>query len=105
MPAFSDVAAHVRMGINLETPDGLQNLLTDVVSDNYFAFMGVRPELGRLPSENELRYTDSPVIILGHAAWKSIFAGDPSPPAKLYRCYSWLSIWIEKVWIQTESCT
>ncbi|MGA9062834.1 MAG: ABC transporter permease [Terracidiphilus sp.] len=78
VPAFSDVAAHVRMGVNLETPDGLQNLLTDVVSDNYFAFMGVRPELGRLPSENELRHTDSPVIILGHAAWKSIFAGDPS---------------------------
>src|SRR5580658_3376495 len=54
VPAFADVVAVDRRGVALETADGLQLLLAEVVSDNYFTFMGVRPELGRLPDENEI---------------------------------------------------
>jgi len=78
VPAFADVTAVDHRGVALETPEGLQLLLAEVVSDNYFRFMGVRPELGRLPDENELRRLQSPVLVLSHAAWKRAFAGNPN---------------------------
>ena len=77
VPAFAYIAASDRRGLPLETADGLQMLLADVVSDNYLAMMGVRPELGRLPDENELRRADAPVIVLSHAAWMRFFGGNP----------------------------
>jgi predicted permease len=77
VPAFADVAASERRGLPLETGEGLQMLLAEVVSDNYFSFMGVQPELGRLPGENELRHTQEPVIVLSHGAWQRVFGGNP----------------------------
>jgi len=77
VPAFADVAAADRRGLALETADGLQLLLAEVVSDNYFTFMGVTPELGRLPDENELRRAQAPIVVLSHGAWKRIFGGNP----------------------------
>jgi len=77
VPALADVAASDRRGLPLETADGLQLLLAEVVSDNYFALMGVRPELGRLPDENELRHAESPVVVLSHGTWKRVFSGNP----------------------------
>ena len=77
VPAFSDVAAVDRREMVLENADGLQLLLAEVVSDNYFTFMGVRPEIGRLPDENELRRIQSPVVVLSHGTWKRLFGGNP----------------------------
>jgi putative ABC transport system permease protein len=77
VPAFADVAASDRRGVVMETADGLQILLADVVSDNYFTLMGVRPELGQLPDENQLRKSEVPVIVLSHGTWKRLFAGNP----------------------------
>ncbi len=76
VPAFAEVAASDGRGVALETADGLQLLMADVVSDNWFSLMGVRPELGRVPDENELRPAQTPVLVLGHAAWKRFFGGD-----------------------------
>jgi predicted permease len=76
-PAFADVAAVDRRGVALETSDGLQLLLAEVVSDNYFTFMGVQPELGRLPDENELRRIQAPIIVLSHGTWKRVIGGNP----------------------------
>ena len=77
VPAFSDVAAADRRGMALQTADGLQLLLAEVVSDNYFTFMGVRPEIGRLPGESELHRIQSPIVVLSHGTWKRIFGGNP----------------------------
>jgi putative ABC transport system permease protein len=77
VPAFADVAAVDRRVLALETADGLQLLLAEVVSDNYFTFMGVQPELGRLPDENELSRLQAPVIVLSHGTWKRVFGGNP----------------------------
>lgn len=78
VPAFSEVAASDGRGVVLQTADGNQLLLAEVVSDNYFSFMGVRPELGRLPDQNELRDSRGPVIILSHGTWKRVFGGNPN---------------------------
>ncbi|MGB8031993.1 MAG: ABC transporter permease [Terracidiphilus sp.] len=77
VPAFSDVAAADRRGMVFQTADGLQLLLAEVVSDNYFTFMGVRPEVGRLPDESELHSLQSPIVVLSHGTWKRIFGGNP----------------------------
>jgi putative ABC transport system permease protein len=78
VPAFADVAAVDRRGVALETADGLQLLLAEVVSDNYFTFMGMQPEVGRLPDENELSRLQAPVIVLSHGTWKRLFGGNSS---------------------------
>ncbi len=78
VPAFAGLAAVDRRGVVLETGNGLQLLLAEVVSDNYFHFMGVQPELGRLPDENEIHRAQTPTIVLSHAAWKRFFGGDPA---------------------------
>jgi predicted permease len=77
VPAFAQVAAADRRGVAVRTSDGLQMLLAEVVSDNYFPFMGVQPELGRLPNENELNHLQAPVIVLSHGTWKRVFGGNP----------------------------
>ena len=77
IPVFSDVAAADRRGMVFQTADGLQLLLAEVVSDNYFTFMGVRPEIGRLPDESELHRLQSPIVVLSHGTWKRIFGGNP----------------------------
>lgn len=78
VPAFADVVAADRRGVALQTANGWQMLLCEVVSDNYFTFMGARPELGRLPSESEIAHADSPILVLSHGTWKRVFGGDPA---------------------------
>src|SRR5262249_20844464 len=55
-----------------------ERLLTGYVSGNFFEMLGLQPALGRLilPSEGEVANTD-PVLVLGHAYWRSHFGGDP----------------------------
>ncbi len=77
VPAFADMAAVADRGLVLETNDGIQLLLVRVVSDNYFAFLGVQPELGRLPSESEFKNSTAPLVVFSHGAWQRVFGGDP----------------------------
>ncbi|HWE86355.1 MAG TPA: ABC transporter permease [Terracidiphilus sp.] len=74
--AFSDVAGVDHRGIALKTGDGLQLLTAEVVTDNFFTFMGARAELGHLPTESELAHAQSPMIVLSHATWQRVFGGD-----------------------------
>ena len=60
IPAFADVAGVDHRGVALKTVDGIQLLTAEVVTDNFFAFIGARPELGHLPTESELAHTQSP---------------------------------------------
>ncbi len=76
VPAFADTVAVDRRGLVLETNGSLQLLFAEVVSDNYFRVMGVRPELGRLPDQSEIHRAETPIIVLGHGAWKRLFGGD-----------------------------
>ena len=53
-------------------------IMTNYVTGNFFAVLGIKPELGRfiLPSEGETPDAD-PVMVLSHAYWKQHFGGDP----------------------------
>jgi predicted permease len=76
--AFSDVVAVSGRGVVVNRGDGLKILLARVVSENYFDVMGARASLGRLPSQDEMLHAETPVMVLGYGAWKSVFAGDPA---------------------------
>jgi predicted permease len=49
----------------------------ELVSDNYFEVLGVKPQLGRgfLPEENRTPNTH-PVVVLGHSLWRERFNAD-----------------------------
>ncbi|MGD1156199.1 MAG: ABC transporter permease [Terriglobia bacterium] len=53
-------------------------IMTNYVTGNFFAVLGIKPELGRLilPSEGEVPGAD-PVMVLSHAYWKEHLGGDP----------------------------
>lgn len=76
IPAFADVAGIDHRGMALKTGDGLVLLSAEVVTDNFFSFMGARAELGHLPTESELARMQAPAIVLSHATWQRVFGGD-----------------------------
>ena len=62
------------------TRDALPKLtLGLLVSGNFFAVMGVEPELGRTfrPEEDQVPGRDA-VVVLGHTLWEQQFGADPS---------------------------
>ena len=66
---------------------GSSDVLTgEIVTDNYFSTLGVRPILGRafLPEEYAAQGA-SPVAVISHRFWQSRFGGDPGVVGKTFR--------------------
>jgi predicted permease len=85
---FRDYRDHLKLvslvvfrpsSFSLGTDDHPVRAFGELVSGNYFAVMGVRPELGRAFSPDE--YGDSegayPVAVIGHGLWQTVFNSDP----------------------------
>jgi predicted permease len=78
--SFAELAAfdmmHVRFAMRSEAQVELRNSF--IVSDNFFAAMGVKPALGRVfqSHETEVPGRDS-VMVLSDAFWKAQFGADP----------------------------
>lgn len=86
VPAFADVIGVDHRGVALETADGIQLLTAEVVTDNYFGFVGVHPVVGHLPNEAETRQAQTPFIAVSYGTWKRFFGGNPGvvgQPVKL----------------------
>lgn len=66
-------------GSLMPNPDGTSTvLLNNVVSDNFFSVLGVRPLLGRVfTSADTDRLRQHPGIVLGYRCWQRNFGGDP----------------------------
>jgi predicted permease len=77
-PAFSALAGVERRGPCLHGNGFLDTLLTEVVTDNYFTVLGVRPERGRLFSEGDAGSTGEPALVMSHSYWQRRFGGDPA---------------------------
>ncbi len=80
---FSDVIAY-HFGIDGLSVEGKPSrILSNYVSGDYFAALGIRPVLGRLilGSEGKTPGAD-PVLVLGHKYWKTQFGGDPNMVGK-----------------------
>jgi predicted permease len=67
-------------GSLLARPDGTSTLLlTNVVSSNFFAVLGVKPLLGRIfTAADAAEMRTHPGVVLGYSCWQRTFGGDPS---------------------------
>lgn len=75
--AFSNVAAY-QSGRVLVGRNSTRKLRLDAVTSNYFATLGVKPQIGRLFSENQDRGgTPTSLAVLSYRYWNSEFAANP----------------------------
>lgn len=75
---FSDTTAYSFGLDGMSTGGKAERILTEYVSGNFFAELGVKPALGRLilPSEGETTMAD-PIFVLDYSYWQTRFGGDP----------------------------
>ena len=76
--SLSGVAVWSRVPLTVVIGRNAYGLSGNVVSDNYFEVLGVRPALGRFfdPSKDGLA-GESTVIVLSHSTWVTQFNADP----------------------------
>src|SRR5262249_8012567 len=77
---LSGLAAHgLVKGLFRRGSDRAEIVMGEVVTDNYFDLLGVRPARGRgfLPEENRTELTH-PVVVVSHGFWQRRLAGDPA---------------------------
>jgi putative ABC transport system permease protein len=74
---FERVALFQPGNVNLAGAQEAERVLSLIVSQDFFATLGVRPVLGRtfLPDEHTMERPD--VVILSHGLWRRRFGGDP----------------------------
>jgi predicted permease len=74
---LAGVAAHYAAAVHLSTGGASDRVRAEVVSDNYFAVLGVRPAIGRLfLGERDAPLGGAAVAVLGYAFWQRRFGGD-----------------------------
>jgi putative ABC transport system permease protein len=81
--AFSDVVAYGDRGAFVSGEGQGQEVSVEVVSQNYFAALGVKALLGRTfsPQPNQAAAEDR-AVVLSYALWQKYFGGNPSLPGK-----------------------
>ena len=73
--AFTDLAVTTGTPLNLQTGDHSDMVWGDLVSENYFTVLRMRPVIGRFFSRATAASAD-PVVVLSHDAWLHRFGGD-----------------------------
>lgn len=73
------LGAAINFERNLTTEDGLIEPVAGAeITANAFALMGTPPLMGRTLIPRDEQPAEQPVIVIGHALWKSRFASDPA---------------------------
>lgn len=73
------LGAAIEFERNLATEDGqIEPVSGAEITANAFSLMGTPPLMGRALTLRDEEPAESPVIVIGHALWKSRFASDPS---------------------------
>ncbi len=76
---FSGTAAMTFAQANMLVDQSSEQVLTQVVTGNYFDVLGMKPALGRtfLPQE-DATLGSHPVVVLSHGLWQRRFGSDPA---------------------------
>ena len=75
--SFSELAAFTNLDANLTDIDEPERVEGFRVTPSYFHLLGVRPAMGRLFSDEDARYTQSPdVVIISDGLWHRRFGAD-----------------------------
>ena len=81
--AFSDVVAYGDRGGFVSGEGQGQEVSVEVVSQNYFAALGVKALLGRTFSpQPDQAAAEGRAVVLSYALWQKYFGGNPSLPGK-----------------------
>ena len=81
--AFSDVVAYGDRGGFISGEGQGQEVSVEVVSQNYFAALGVKALLGRAFSpQPEQAAAEGRAVVVSYNLWQKYFGGDPSLPGK-----------------------
>ena len=67
-----------RRGSLLKLADRTQELMTQVVSGNYFTLLGVNAQNGRVFTQTDSAAAGAPVVVMSHNLWQREFHSDPS---------------------------
>ena len=71
---------------NLSVEGSSELVVGELVTDNYFSVLGVRPALGRDFTEEEFSAPSAfPVAVLSYPFWQGRFAGDPDILGRTFR--------------------
>lgn len=86
--AFSDISAEYggfgSTPVQYTAGEGAFEFSADYMSVNSFGFFGVKPVVGRLPSEADMRANAPPVFMMSYKLWRDQFRGDPSVVGKSF---------------------
>jgi len=76
---FSGLAAYAVRTFKLGEADGMEQVIGEAVSGNYFDLLGVKAFSGRtfLPEEDQTSGSH-PVVVIGHGLWRRRFGADPA---------------------------
>ena len=84
--SFSELAAFRDLDANLTGIDQPERVSGFRVTPSYFHVLGVRPAMGRVFSDADAQYTDSPnVVIISDGLWRRRFAADPQILGRVVR--------------------
>ncbi|MBZ5584537.1 MAG: ABC transporter permease [Acidobacteriia bacterium] len=79
--SFQQLAAYVRLPLNVTFGGHTERITVEGVTDNYFAMLGLPPVAGRtLGSEDEP--SGLPVAMIGESLWRRRFGRDPALPGR-----------------------
>ncbi len=77
--SFGELAAFTNIDANLTGIDEPERVNGFRVTPSYFRVLGITPSIGRVFTDDDARYTDSPnVVILSDGLWHRRFGADPS---------------------------
>ncbi|MBU6399120.1 MAG: ABC transporter permease, partial [Verrucomicrobia bacterium] len=73
---FKQIIGYAGINPKLKTAEGAERIYAEIVSTDYFSFLGVVPELGRAFTSKVYANTANPyVAVISHAFWQSRFGG------------------------------
>ena len=76
--SFSELAAFTELDASLTGIDKPERVSGFRVTPSYFHVLGTQPAMGRVFTDDDARYTDSPnVVILSDGLWRRRFGADP----------------------------
>jgi putative ABC transport system permease protein len=75
----ADLGAAILFVRNLATEDGqVEPVRGAEITANAFRLVGTRPLLGRALTDRDERAAEPPVVVIGHALWRTRFESDPA---------------------------
>lgn len=78
-PVFDGLFGRYPKAANLTAGDASQWVMTELVTGQYFRTLKVKPAIGRLLTEEDVREAaGNPVCVLNYDLWQARFGGDPT---------------------------